>query len=164
MAARDSDGNLNPSSPHSLPLGQPGEIVVTTLDEGWPLVRFGTGDVAAALSESADGCVAQIGPLLGRVGQGVKVREVFVYPRNVEEVMIRMPALQRAQLLVRRDAHKEAAVLRAELKPGISPETVRQELEQAFRQATRLKLDAVEWLPSGSLGADAELLIDQKDG
>ncbi len=153
-----------PRTGRPLPLGQPGEIVVTTLDEGWPLVRFGTGDVAAALSESADGCVAQIGPLLGRVGQGVKVREVFVYPRNVEEVMIRMPALQRAQLLVRRDAHKEAAVLRAELKPGISPETVRQELEQAFRQATRLKLDAVEWLPSGSLGADAELLIDQKDG
>ena len=98
------------------------------------------------------------------MGQGVKVREVFVYPRNVEEVVIRLPALHRAQLLVRRTGHREVALLRAELKPGLSSETLRPELEQAFRQATRLKLDEVEWLAPGSLGVDAALLIDQKDG
>ena len=153
--------------PHTgvpLPLGQPGEIVVTTLNEGWPLVRFGTGDVAVGLDESKDGCVARIGPLLGRVGQGVKVREVFVYPRNVEELMIRVPAIERAQLLIRREGNRETVVLRTQLKPGATPESVSQELEQAFRQATRLKLDAVEWLESGSLAADAPLLNDQKNG
>jgi phenylacetate-CoA ligase len=154
----------DPRTGAPLPLGQPGEIVVTTLNAGWPLVRFGTGDVAVGLHEAADGCVAQIGPLLGRVGQGVKVREVFVYPRNVEELIIRIPGIQRAQLVVRREANREVAVLRTELKPGVSSEAVRQELEQAFRQVTRLKLDAVEWLVPKSLGVDAELLIDQKDG
>lgn len=153
--------------PHTgvpLPLGQPGEIVVTTLTEGWPLVRFGTGDVAVGLDESKDGCVVRIGPLLGRVGQGVKVREVFIYPRNVEELMIRVPAIERAQLLIRREGNRETMVLRTQLKPGVTHESVSQELEQAFRQATRLKLDAVEWLESGSLAADAPLLNDQKDG
>ncbi len=154
----------DPRTGAPLPPGQPGEIVVTTLDEGWPLVRFGTGDVAVALEESADGCVSHIGLLLGRVGQGVKVREVFVYPRNVDEVIIRVPAIHRAQMLVRREAHREVVVLRCEAKPGVPPEAVRSELEQAFRQATRLKLDTVEWLEPGLLSADSALLIDCKDG
>src|SRR3990167_8981577 len=83
--------------PHTgapLPPGEPGQIVVTTLDHGWPLVRFGTGDVAQALSHSPDGLVKRIGLLQGRVGQGVKVREIFVYPRNVEDLIIRTPAIE----------------------------------------------------------------------
>jgi phenylacetate-CoA ligase len=146
-----------------VPAGQPGEIVVTTLNEGWPLVRFGTGDVAVGLEESEDGCVARIGMLLGRVGQGVKVREVFVYPRNVDEVIIRVPAVRRAQLVVRRDAHREAVVFRTEITPGIPEESVRPELERAFTEVTRLKLDAVEWVATGSLAPDSPLVVDEKD-
>lgn len=152
----------DPASGQPLPLGQPGEIVVTTLDEGWPLIRFGTGDIATALAPSADGCVGRISQLLGRVGQGVKVREIFIYPRNVEEVLIRVPAIQRAQLLIRHQEQRETAVLRAELRAGESAETVQQNLSEVFKQITRLKLDIVEWLPPGSISADAPLLMDHK--
>jgi phenylacetate-CoA ligase len=152
----------DPRTGDPLPAGQQGEIVVTTLDEGWPLVRFGTGDVAIALEQSADGCASRISGLLGRVGQGVKVREVFVYPRNVEDVVTRVAAIQRAQLVVRREGNRETVVLRTEIKPGTSPEIIRPELDQAFRHATRLKLDTVEWLATGALDHDAALLVDQK--
>ena len=47
----------------------PGEIVVTTLTQGWPLIRFGTGDVAYATAMHADGTVQRISMLQGRVGQ-----------------------------------------------------------------------------------------------
>lgn len=151
--------------PHTgipLPLGEPGQIVVTTLDHGWPLLRFGTGDVAQALSLSPDGLVERIGMLQGRVGQGIKVREIFIYPRNVEELVIRTPSVQRAQLIIGKQAHRETATLRAVLAPGASQDTTQSDVVEMFRQLTRLKLEAIEWLDQEELAMDAPLLVDNK--
>lgn len=151
--------------PHTgapLPLGEPGQIVVTTLDYGWPLVRFGTGDVAQALSHSPDGLVERISPLQGRVGQGVKVREIFIYPRNVEELMVRIPSIERAQVIIGKNQHRETATLRAVLAPGASKDVIQSELMEVFRQLTRLKLDSVEWLIQDNMPIEAPLLVDKK--
>lgn len=151
--------------PHTgapLPLGEPGQIVVTTLDHGWPLVRFGTGDVAQALRHSPEGLVERIGLLQGRVGQGVKVREIFIYPRNVEELVIRVSSLQRAQLVIRKQQHRESATLRAQLAPGVSKGSAEPEVLEMFKQLTRVKLDAIEWLDQETLAVDAPLLVDNK--
>ncbi len=151
--------------PHTgapLPLGEPGQIVVTTLDHGWPLVRFGTGDVAQALAHSPDGLVERIGLLQGRVGQGVKVREIFIYPRNVEELVIRSPAIQRAQIIIGKQQHRETATLRAVLKPGASLDATQSDVMERFRQLTRLKLDSVEWLSQEDMPLDAPLLVNNK--
>lgn len=152
----------DPQTGVPLPLGEPGQIVVTTLDRGWPLIRFGTGDVAQALSYSADGLVERIGPLQGRVGQGVKVREIFIYPRHVEELVIRLPSLERAQVVVSKSQDREIATLRAVLASGVSQDMMQRNLIELFRQLTRLGLDAVEWLGSEELVNDAPLLVDNK--
>jgi phenylacetate-CoA ligase len=55
-----------------VPEGTPGQIVVSTLSPGWPLIRFGTGDVAYATETGEDGLATRIGLLQGRVGQAVK--------------------------------------------------------------------------------------------
>lgn len=136
--------------------------VVTTLDSGWPLVRFGTGDVAQALTHSPDGLVERISMLQGRVGQGVKVREIFIYPRNVEELLIRLPAIERAQVIVGKQQHRETATLRAVLTPGASQDATQSDLMEVFRQLTRLKLDSVEWLVQEDMPTDAPLLVDNK--
>jgi phenylacetate-CoA ligase len=145
-----------------LPIGSTGEIVVTTLESGWPLIRFGTGDVAQALSQADDGLVDRIGLLQGRVGQGVKVREVFVYPRNIEEVLSRVPALSRVQLVVEAQGHRETMTLRAELKPTGIPADVEDHLMDSFKQVTRLKLDNIEWLEIGQLAEGDPTLVDRK--
>ena len=152
----------DPNTGEPLPLGEPGQIVVTTLDHGWPLVRFGTGDVAQALSHSPDGLVKRIGLLQGRVGQGVKVREIFVYPRNVEELVIRLPAIQRAQVIVGKQQHRETATLHAVLTPGASSDTTQNDAMDLFRQLTRLKLDSVKWISQEDMPTDAPLLVDNK--
>lgn len=151
--------------PHTgapLPPGEPGQIVVTTLDSGWPLVRFGTGDVAQALAHSPDGLVERISLLQGRVGQGVKVREIFIYPRNVEELIIRIPAIERAQIFVEKKQHRETATLRAVLTPGASHYATQSDLIEVFRQLTRLRLDSVEWVIQEDMPIDAPLLVDNK--
>jgi phenylacetate-CoA ligase len=146
-----------------LPIGSTGEIVVTTLESGWPLVRFGTGDVAQALSQTEDGLVDRIGLLQGRVGQGVKVREVFVYPRNIEDLLSRVPEINRAQLVVETLGHRETMTLRAELKPKGTPANVEAHLMDAFKQVTRLKLDNIEWLKVGQLADGDPTLVDRKN-
>src|SRR3546814_12210267 len=81
----DRDGQIcDPLSGDPLPAGVAGEIVVTTLSRGWPMIRFGTGDVSIALEVGGDGGVRQIVPLQGRVGQAVQAREIFFYPSHVE--------------------------------------------------------------------------------
>ena len=148
-----------------LPQGVPGEIVVTTLSAGWPLVRLGTGDVATALSISADGLVERIGLLQGRVGQAVKAREIFIYPRQVEELTLQLPTLQRAQVVVSKPAGgREQIALTVALKPGCTaPPTLEAEVLDRFRQITRLRADALEIQEAGrGLKDDEPWLLDQK--
>lgn len=152
----------DPQTGVPLGLGEPGQIVVTTLDRGWPLVRFGTGDVAQALAYSPDGLVARIGPLQGRVGQGVKTREIFLYPRNVEELVIQTPSVRRVQLVIGKQQHRETATLRAVLSPEANKASAEAELNEKFKRLTRLKLDSIEWLGEEELAVDAPLLVDNK--
>lgn len=152
----------DPQTGVPLPLGETGEIVVTTLDHGWPLVRFGTGDMASGSAVSADGFVSHISLLKGRVGQAVKAREIFIYPRNVEEVLTQVPHMQRAQVVVTKQQHRETVTLRGVLNPGVEAATAEKALHEIFKQRTRLKLDAVEWISDDDLAIDAPLLVDRK--
>ncbi|MCA0325829.1 MAG: phenylacetate--CoA ligase family protein [Proteobacteria bacterium] len=152
----------DPQSGAPLPLGQAGEIVVTTLERGWPLIRFGTGDVAVGLAETSDGMVGRISQLCGRVGQGVKVREIFVYPRNIEEVLARVPAIERAQVVVGTTDHKDVVLVRGVLRRGHPPESAANELRDRFKQVTRVKVDAIDWVDASDLLPEAAVLVNNK--
>jgi len=153
----------DPQSGIPLPLGETGEVVVTTLDRGWPLVRFGTGDVAEGIAASTDGFVRRISLLKGRVGQAVKAREIFIYPRNIETLLMQLPRVLRAQVVVTNRGHRETITLRGVLQPGTAAAEIEKELLDCFKQHTRLKLDAVEWISADDLTVDAPLLVDRKN-
>ena len=114
------------------------------------------------MAYSPDGLVARIGPLQGRVGQGVKTREIFLYPRNVEELVIQTPSVQRVQLVIGKQQHRETATLRAVLSPEANKASTEAELNEKFKRLTRLKLDSIEWLGEEELAVDAPLLVDNK--
>ncbi len=90
------------------------------------------------------------------------MREIFIYPRNVEELVIRSPAIQRAQIIIGKQQHRETATLRAVLKPGASLDATQSDVMERFRQLTRLKLDSVEWLSQEDMPLDAPLLVNNK--
>lgn len=143
-----------------LPDGTAGEIVVTTLSRGWPMIRFGTGDVSIALETAADGGVARIAPLQGRVGQAVKAREIFIYPSHVEALPRRVDGLMRAVVTVRRVGNRDEVTARAVLSAGIDAAHAEAQLRQAFAGLTRLQLDHVEFVSAATLLDDAPLLSD----
>lgn len=145
-----------------LPEGVAGEIVVTTLTRGWPMIRFGTGDVSTALETGADGGVARIAPLQGRVGQAVKAREIFIYPSHVEELVRRVAGLRRAAITVRRNGNRDEIFAQIVLTADGGAGTLDTELRQIFAGLTRLQLDQIEILPDAALPDNVPLLNDAR--
>ncbi len=69
--------------------GQPGEVVATVFDDAYPLLRFGTGDIATLAPPARCPCgrtAPKLAGLLGRVGDAVKVKGMFVRGAQVEAV------------------------------------------------------------------------------
>jgi len=97
----------DPGTGHPLPPGESGEIVVTTLARGWPMIRFGTGDVSVALELLEDGGISWIAPLQGRVGAAVKVREIFIYPAHAERLVREIDGIARTAFTVSRNANRD---------------------------------------------------------
>ena len=144
--------------------GTPGQIVVTTLSPGWPLIRFGTGDVACALETGDDGCVSRIGQIQGRVGQAVKAREIFIYPRQLEELAIRIPGVRAAQAVITCPGNREEVTLRLAVEPSARQDSLAQTVAQEFQTLSRLKPDHFEWLAADALVAETVLVVDRKSG
>lgn len=151
----------DPVSGEPLPDGEPGEIVVTTLNPGWPLIRFGTGDVAFAQAHHPDGTVARISMLQGRVGQAVKAREIFIYPRQLEDLVIAVPGISGAQAVVSRPGHREEVTLRLTVDGDAAIGTLKETASVRFKELSRLRADHIELVDE--LPEDAPLVVDEKD-
>lgn len=144
----------DPATGAPLPQGQPGQIVVSTLAPGWPMIRFGTGDLAEAAETGPDGFVTRMGPVLGRVGSGVKVREIFVYPDHLVRLARETgPGIEiRARVL--REQGRD--VILAEVNgPPADPARLR----DGFRRITRLNLDRIAQV--GAFTFDSALRDDR---
>ena len=152
----------DPVSGEQVAHGEPGEVVVTARDATWPMIRFGTGDSAFALESNADGTVSRISALQGRVGAAVKVREIFVYPRVVEEVVIGTPGAKAAQAVVTRENDRDMIRLSLVLEEGADASAATIAAAEAFKSHSRIRADAVSVVPE--LPENADLIVNDKDG
>src|SRR5262249_6739925 len=90
--------------------GQPGEVVATTFDEAYSLLRFATGDISALAPDGVCPCgrtAARLTGLLGRIGDAVKVRGMFIRGSQLEEVFKKFPQVARFQAIVTREKHQD---------------------------------------------------------
>ena len=151
----------DPVSGEQVANGEPGEVVVTARDATWPMIRFGTGDSAFALESNADGTVSRISALQGRVGAAVKVREIFVYPRVVEEVVIGTPGAKAAQAVVTRENDRDMIRLSLVLEDGADASAAEKAAAEAFQLHARIRADAVSVIDE--LPENADLIVNRKD-
>jgi len=152
----------DPVSGEQVAHGEPGEVVVTARDATWPMIRFGTGDSAFALESNADGTVSRISALQGRVGAAVKVREIFVYPRVIEEVVIGTPGAKAAQAVVTRENDRDMIRISLVLEDGADASAAIIAAAEAFKSHSRIRADAVSVVPE--LPENADLIVNDKDG
>ncbi len=152
---------LDPQTQAPVVPEQPGEVVITLLDPTYPLLRLAIGDLSV-LTEERCPCgrtAFRLRRILGRVGEAVKVRGIFVYPFQLRTAMARVPQALRYQFVVRREQDRDELVARVEAD---RPDPVlASRLQEAVRDATRLRA-AVEFVNSGSLPQEARLLVDER--
>jgi phenylacetate-CoA ligase len=153
---------VRPGSGEPLPEGEVGEVVVTTLSAGYPLIRFATGDLSAVLP-GASPCGRSNQRLrgwLGRADQSAKVRGMFVHAGQVAELVKRHPEVRRARLVVSGELAQDHVVLRVEMWESTTPGLV-ESLMQTARDLTKLRIE-VELLPPGGLPNDGQLIEDRR--
>lgn len=143
--------------------GEVGEVVVTTLNPDYPLIRFGTGDLSATLPGACPTgrTAGRIRGWLGRADQTTKVRGMFVHPQQIAELVRRHPEVQRARLVVSGQAGPgELMTLRAETR-GAAPEGLAARMAEALRDVTKLR-GSVEFVDLGSLPNDGKVIEDAR--
>jgi phenylacetate-CoA ligase len=154
---------LDPQTRQPVPPGAPGEVVVTALNPVYPLLRLATGDLAV-MAEGPCPCgrtAPRIARILGRVGDAVKVRGMFVHPAELARVMARYPDVARYQVVVSRTGHQDVMRMRVEPRPDAAAQGLEDRLRQAVGEALRLRCE-IELVPPGTLPADARPLVDER--
>ncbi|MEX8493445.1 phenylacetate--CoA ligase family protein [Sphaerotilus sp.] len=152
---------VRPGTGDPVPDGEVGELVVTTLNPDYPLIRFGTGDLSAVLvGECPTGRTApRIKGWMGRADQTTKVRGMFVHPSQVAEVVRRHPEIARARLVVEGEMANDRMRLHIEL--GTAPEGLASRVADSVRDVTKLRADIVT-VPAGSLPNDGKVIEDRR--
>ncbi len=152
---------VRPGTGDPVPEGEVGEVVVTTLNPDYPLIRFGTGDLSAVLSGPCPTgrTNTRIRGWLGRADQTTKVRGMFVHPGQIAAVAKRFPQVLRARLVVSGEMASDRMLLRVE-----SSETsggLADQLAAAVRELTKLRCD-VQLEPPGALPNDGRVIEDAR--
>jgi phenylacetate-CoA ligase len=152
---------VRPGTGDPVPEGEVGELVVTTLNPTYPLVRFGTGDLTAVLpGHCPTGRTnMRIQGWMGRADQTTKIRGMFVHAAQVAEIAKRFPEVAKARLVVSGEMANDAMLLRVETTA--KPEGLQDKLANAIREVTKLRGD-VELLEVGSLPNDGKVIEDAR--
>ncbi|MHA7600968.1 phenylacetate--CoA ligase family protein [Alicycliphilus sp. T452] len=152
---------VRPGTGDPVPEGEVGELVVTTLNPDYPLIRFGTGDLSAVLPGACPTgrTNTRIKGWLGRADQTTKVRGMFVHPGQVAAVAKRFPQVQRARLVVSGEMANDQMVLQVETTETAAG--LAQLLAEALREVTKLRGE-VQMLPPGSLPNDGKVIEDAR--
>jgi phenylacetate-CoA ligase len=151
---------VRPGTGDPVPEGEVGELVVTTLNPDYPLIRFGTGDLSAVLPGTCPTgrTNARIKGWMGRADQTTKVRGMFVHPGQVAEVTKRFPAIKRARLVVSGEIANDQLTLKVET---LETAGLAEKISEAVRDVTKLRAD-IALVEVGSLPNDGKVIEDAR--
>jgi len=152
---------VRPGTGDPLPAGEVGEVLITTFNRDYPLIRFATGDLSAVLP-GASPCGrtnVRIKGWMGRADQSTKVRAMFVTPAQVSDVTRRHPEVLRARLVVEGEAGNDRMTLKCEARDR--PAGLADAIVASIRDVTKLRGE-VELVPPGSLPNDGKVIEDTR--
>ena len=142
--------------------GEVGEVLVTTLQPGYPLIRFATGDLSAFMEGvSACGRTNQrIKGWMGRADQTAKVRGMFVHPSQIAQVVSRHQEITRARLVIERVDNVDKITLHCEFIGGTErSEGLADDIAISIREVCKLRGE-VELFGQGDLPNDGKVIDD----
>jgi len=165
---------VRPGSDEPVAVGEVGEVVITSFNRDYPLIRFGTGDLSAVMTgHSPCGRTnVRIRGWLGRADQTTKVRGMFVHPAQVAQLLARHPEVARARLVVSGALAQDELSLHCQLhhSAGVHHEAdrlsaahanLRAALIQSIRDITGLRAEVV-FVAADALPNDGKVIADER--
>ncbi len=150
---------VRPGTGEPVAVGEIGEVVVTTFNPTYPLIRFATGDLSAFLpGQCPTGRTnLRIEGWLGRADQTTKVRGMFVHPTQVASISERFSEIRRAKLVVSGEMGTDHMLFQVEVsRPS---EELEQRIQEAIREVTKLRAEVALLVP-GALPEDGKTIED----
>ena len=153
---------VRPGTGDPVPEGEVGEVVITTLNPTYPLIRFGTGDLSAVLPGvcRTGRTNVRIKGWMGRADQTTKIRGMFVHPGQVDQIAKRFPEVVKARLIVSGEMANDQMTLKIETS-CTGPDSLAQKVMDAIRDVTKLR-GQVEVVLPGSLPNDGKVIEDAR--
>ena len=138
--------------------GEVGEVVVTTLNPDYPLIRFATGDMSAVM-EGQSPCGRtnmRIKGWMGRADQTTKIKGMFVRPEQVAALVARHEEVRRARVIASREGERDVMTVQIEAEGGAA-----ERYEGSVVEALKMK-GRIEIVAPGSLPNDGMVIEDQR--
>lgn len=149
------------STGHPVTSGE-GEVVVTLARPEAPLIRFGTGDLSAWLTDEHNEPVVddrqrrRLVGILGRTGEAIKVRGMFLHPRQAKAALEGVAGLESFRFIITRENHRDQVRCEYTSAPGAKLDEV---LQERIRTALRFNAEVQQ---VAELPADSGVLIDER--
>lgn len=152
---------VRPGTGDPVPDGEVGEVVVTSFNRDYPMIRLATGDLSAVFAgvSPCGRTNMRIRGWMGRADQTAKIKGMFVHPRQVAELAARHPELGRVRLVVGRAAEQDTMTLQAECaQPS---EGIASAVAATLQAVTKLRGE-VRLVGPGSLPNDGKVIVDER--
>jgi len=157
---------VTPDTGKQLEPGEVGAVVITGLiDKAFPVLRYMTGDVSSLATEPCP--CGRTSPrmmgVMGRVGESVKARALYLTPGQVERVASRFPEISRFQVVISWVGYKDELTFKVELvDETIDRDKLSTELQAGFQDACRLRLGKIDFVPRGTIPEEHKTIADER--
>ena len=148
---------VTPGTGDPVPPGEVGEVVVTTLNPDYPLIRFATGDLSAVM-EGSSPCGRtnmRIKGWMGRADQTTKIKGMFVRPEQVAALVAKHDEISKARVIAERDGEMDVMIVRIESPDGGGGDRYLSSVVDALKLKGRIEI-----VPPGSLPNDGKVIED----
>lgn len=152
---------VRPGTGQPVPAGEVGEVVVTTFNPDYPLIRFATGDLSAIMpgTSSCGRTNRRLRGWLGRADQSTKVKGIFVHPAQIARIAQRHREIGRARLVVERFDNRDRMTLFCEAEQ--QGDGLAAAIEGSLRSVTGLR-GSVKLAAPGTLANDGKVIDDRR--
>jgi len=156
---------VDPQTGRQLGPGEVGEVVATPFNKIYPLIRYGTGDLSSYITEPCPcGRTSyRLTGVLGRVGEEVKARGMFIHPRQLQQVISRFKSISQFQVTVDLRDNRDEITINVELNDDtIDKKELSGKLMKDFQNLCRVRADKVEFLAKGTIPEGSKIILDKR--
>ncbi len=134
-------------------------------NDAFPVIRYMTGDLSTFTDEPCP-CgrtSRRFMGIMGRVGDSVKIRALYLTPGQVKTVASRFAVISKCQVVVNRVGYRDEMTFNIELADEtIDRDSLIAELVTSFQDACRLRIDKINFVPKGTIPEEHKMIVDER--